>query len=54
MEFKRDKNLEHYYIDDSFKKIIVTKDGLDVRKDENGFIIVDIFDFLLKDNILYM
>ena len=41
-----------YYIDDSFKKIIVTKDGLDVRKDENGFTIIDIFDFLLLDNSL--
>ena len=41
-----------YYIDDSFKKIIITKDGLDVRKDENGFTIIDIFDFLLNDNSL--
>ena len=37
-----------YYIDDSFKKIIVTKDGLDIRKDDNGFTIIDIFDFLLN------
>lgn len=41
-----------YYIDDSFKKIIVTKDGLDVRKDDNGFTIIDIFDFLLNSNSL--
>ena len=41
-----------YYIDDSFKKIIVTKDGLDIRKDDNGFTIIDIFDFLLNDNSL--
>lgn len=41
-----------YYIGDSFKKIIVTKDGLDIRKDENGFTIIDIFDFLLNDNSL--
>ena len=41
-----------YYIDDSFKKIIITKDGLDIRKDENGFTIIDIFDFLLNDNSL--
>ena len=41
-----------YYIDDSFKKIIITKDGLDIRKDDNGFIIMDIFDFLLNDKSL--
>ena len=41
-----------YYIDDSFKKIIVTKDGLEIRRDENGFIIIDVFDFLLKNNSL--
>lgn len=41
-----------YYIDDSFKKIIVTKDGLDVRRDENGFTIIDIFQFLLDINSL--
>ena len=43
-----------YYIDDSFKKIIVTKDGLDVRKDDNGFTIIDLFDFLLNTNSLDM
>ena len=37
-----------YYIDDSFKKIIVTKNGLDPYYDSNGFLIVDIFDFLLN------
>lgn len=41
-----------YYIDDSFKKIIITKDGLDIRRDENGFIIIDIFRFLLDINSL--
>lgn len=41
-----------YFIDDSFKKIIITKDGLDIRKEENGFTIIDIFDFLLKSNSL--
>lgn len=41
-----------YYIDDSFKKIIVTKDGLEIRRDDNGFIIIDVFDFLLKNNSL--
>lgn len=37
-----------YNIDDSFKKIIITKDGLDLRRDENGFTIIDIFQFLLN------
>jgi len=41
-----------YYIDDSFKKIIVTKDGLNLRRDENGFVIVDIIDFLLNEDIM--
>lgn len=41
-----------YYIKDSFKKIIVTKDGLNIRKDDNGFTIIDIFDFLLNINSL--
>ena len=33
-------------IDDSFKKIIVTKNGLNVSKDEKGIEIIDLFDFL--------
>ncbi len=41
-----------YYIDDSFKKIIVTKDSLPIRKDESGFTIIDLFEFLLKGDSL--
>lgn len=41
------RSLNH--INDSFKKIIVTKDGLAPRVDENGYQIIDIFDFLLND-----
>ena len=44
---KREKR-SLYHIDDSFKKIIVTKDSLPVRKDESGFMIIDLFDFLLN------
>lgn len=44
--YKREKR-SLYYINDSFKKIIITKDGLKPRIDDNGIIIVDIFDFLL-------
>ena len=40
-----------YYINDSFRKIIVTKDGLSQRWDDNGFMIIDIFDFLLHPEI---
>ncbi len=36
------------YIGDSFKKIIITKDSLPVRRDESGFMIIDLFDFLLN------
>lgn len=38
-----------YYIDDSFKKLIVTKNGLAPTIDDKGVITVDLFDFLLKD-----
>lgn len=41
-----------YYIHDSFQKIIITKDGLPKRIDENGVILIDIFDFLLNENLL--
>ena len=34
-------------INDSFKKIIITKDSLPIRRDESGFVIMDLFDFLL-------
>lgn len=41
-------------IDDSFKKIIVVKDDIKPRQDENGFMIMNIFDFLLNANSLNM
>lgn len=41
-----------YYIDDSFKKIIVTKNGLNSSVDEKGVVIIDLFDFLLNQNSL--
>ncbi len=40
------------FIDDSFKKIIITKDSLPPRRDESGFLIIDLFDFLLNYNSL--
>ena len=35
-----------YYIDDSFRKIIITKNGLKPMQDEKGVYTVDLFDFL--------
>lgn len=39
-------------IDDSYKKIIVTKNGLKSSRDENGIVTMDLFDFLLDSNSL--
>ena len=36
-----------YYINDSFKKIVVAKNGLKPSYDENGVLTIDLFDFLL-------
>lgn len=36
-----------YYIADSFKKIVVAKNGLKPSYDENGVLTIDLFDFLL-------
>ena len=41
-----------YNIHDSFKKIIIVKDGLPPRIDENGFLIIDILDFLQDEDSL--
>ena len=40
-----------YRIDDSFTKMIVTKNGLHTRQDEKGVIIVDLFHFLMNEDI---
>ena len=39
-------------INDSFKKFIITKDYIKTSRDENGIIIMSIFDFLLDINSL--
>ena len=36
-----------YYIDDSFRKIVITKNGLLASRDEKGVETIDLFDFLL-------
>ncbi len=41
-------------IDDSFKKIIVVKEDIKIRRDDNGFVTMGIFDFLLNENSLEM
>ena len=37
---------------DSFKKIIVVKDIVNVTRDENGITTMSVYDFLLQDNSL--
>lgn len=39
-------------IADSFKKIIIVKDGIKSHYNENGVLILNLFDFLLKENCL--
>lgn len=38
-------------IKDFFRKIIIVKDGLPLRRDENGILTIDVFDFLLNQEI---
>ena len=39
-------------INDSFKKIIITKDTMKSHYNEEGVLILNLFDFLLKENSL--
>lgn len=39
-------------VNDSFKKIVIVKDVMNVQRDEAGITTMSIFDFLLKDNSL--
>ena len=39
-------------VNDSFKKIIVVKDIINVTRDEDGIATMSIYDFLLKENSL--
>ena len=41
-----------YSIDDSFKKIVITRNGLKVIRDEKGIITMDLFDFLMNEDSL--
>lgn len=50
---KREQELRPFRnIDDSFQKIIVTKDIVPIGYDENGVLVVNIYDFLLDESIL--
>ena len=49
-EIQEKKSL--YYIDDSFKKIIITKNGLNLLRDDKGVITINLFDFLLNQDSL--
>ncbi len=39
-------------VNDSFKKIILVKDVMNVTRDEDGITTMSIYDFLLKENSL--
>lgn len=39
-------------IKDSFKKVIIVRESISPRRDENGIIIISLKDFLLNENIL--
>ncbi|MCH5250362.1 MAG: ATP-binding protein [Lachnospiraceae bacterium] len=41
-------------VNDSFKKIIIVKDVMNVQQDENGITTMSIYDFLLNENSLEM
>lgn len=51
-EKKAQERKSLYYIDDSFRKIIVTRNGLKVTRDEKGITIIDLFDFLTNPGSL--
>lgn len=39
-------------VSDSFKKIVIVKDIINVQRDDHGIVTMSIYDFLLKDNSL--
>lgn len=51
-EKERQEKASFLKVRDSFKKIIVVKDIMNVQRDENGITTMSIYDFLLKDNSL--
>lgn len=51
-EKKTQEKKSLYYIDDSFKKIVVAKTGLNPTYDDEGVLTIDLFDFLLDEKVL--
>lgn len=49
---RKQEKMSLLQVKDSFKKIIVVKDVMNVTRDENGITTMSIYDFLLKDNSL--
>ena len=49
-QMQEKKSLHH--IEDSFKKIVVTKNGLKLSRDEKGVVTMDIYEFLLNEDSL--
>ena len=51
-EKRRQEKASLVNVNDSFKKIIVVKDVVNVTRDEDGIVTMSIYDFLLKENSL--
>lgn len=51
-EKKKQEKASLVNVKDSFKKIIIVKDVVNVTRDEDGITIMSIYDFLLKENSL--
>lgn len=51
-EKERQEKASLLKVNDSFKKIVVVKDVMNVQRDENGITTMSIYDFLLKGNSL--
>lgn len=49
---REEEKMSLLQVRDSFKKIIVVKDIVNVTRDENGITTMSVYDFLLKDNSL--
>lgn len=52
VEKERQEKASLLHVNDSFKKIIVVKDVMNVRHDEEGITTMSIYDFLLNENSL--
>ena len=46
-----ESHIIRFAFDDSFKKIVITKNGLNPMYDDQGILTIDLFDFLLGEYI---